>query len=159
MIRRPPRSTQAKTLFPYTTLFRSRKKAGGFRKKDGGLHRARWQPSPAHLLPTHLVRRVNHRDVAAMLEGRAKGCAQRGLEALWERRFTVRTWEVSPGNFRKWGRGWAGSGGGGPQAMPRGVGKVPEAGGSGWHHFLFLERIPLLKDISVRLLWAWPWMK
>ena len=27
MIRRPPRSTQAKTLFPYTTLFRSRKKS------------------------------------------------------------------------------------------------------------------------------------
>ena len=26
MIRRPPRSTQAKTLFPYTTLFRSRRK-------------------------------------------------------------------------------------------------------------------------------------
>ena len=25
MIRRPPRSTQAKTLFPYTTLFRSEK--------------------------------------------------------------------------------------------------------------------------------------
>ena len=32
MIRRPPRSTQAKTLFPYTTLFRSRREssvAGG----------------------------------------------------------------------------------------------------------------------------------
>ena len=27
MIRRPPRSTQAKTLFPYTTLFRSTKRA------------------------------------------------------------------------------------------------------------------------------------
>ena len=27
MIRRPPRSTQAKTLFPYTTLFRSRSRA------------------------------------------------------------------------------------------------------------------------------------
>ena len=26
MIRRPPRSTQAKTLFPYTTLFRSRER-------------------------------------------------------------------------------------------------------------------------------------
>ena len=29
MIRRPPRSTQAKTLFPYTTLFRSRQTAWG----------------------------------------------------------------------------------------------------------------------------------
>ena len=29
MIRRPPRSTQAKTLFPYTTLFRSGRRATG----------------------------------------------------------------------------------------------------------------------------------
>src|SRR3546814_9734806 len=28
MIRRPPRSTRTDTLFPYTTLFRSRRKAG-----------------------------------------------------------------------------------------------------------------------------------
>ena len=28
MIRRPPRSTQAKTLFPYTTLFRSQREMG-----------------------------------------------------------------------------------------------------------------------------------
>jgi hypothetical protein len=30
MIRRPPRSTQALTLFPYTTLFRSEKGEAGF---------------------------------------------------------------------------------------------------------------------------------
>src|SRR3546814_18631199 len=35
MIRRPPRSTRTDTLFPYTTLFRSR----------GRLHRARLSPS------------------------------------------------------------------------------------------------------------------
>src|SRR3546814_16471482 len=29
MIRRPPRSTRTDTLFPYTTLFRSKVKAGG----------------------------------------------------------------------------------------------------------------------------------
>src|SRR3546814_3984558 len=29
MIRRPPRSTRTETLFPYTTLFRSRRGAGG----------------------------------------------------------------------------------------------------------------------------------
>src|SRR3546814_5012140 len=29
MIRRPPRSTRTDTLFPYTTLFRSRPRAGG----------------------------------------------------------------------------------------------------------------------------------
>src|SRR3546814_4147398 len=30
MIRRPPRSTRTDTLFPYTTLFRSRKERSGF---------------------------------------------------------------------------------------------------------------------------------
>src|SRR5213595_4227800 len=32
MIRRPPRSTQLRTLFPYTTLFRSRAPARVFRR-------------------------------------------------------------------------------------------------------------------------------
>ena len=39
MIRRPPRSTQAKTLFPYTTLLRSRIEAtasGALTLSDGG---------------------------------------------------------------------------------------------------------------------------
>ena len=37
MIRRPPRSTQAKTLFPYTTLFRSRgEERGGEGRRRGG---------------------------------------------------------------------------------------------------------------------------
>src|SRR3546814_11676237 len=36
MIRRPPRSTRTDTLFPYTTLFRSRSPGSGF---DGGGHR------------------------------------------------------------------------------------------------------------------------
>src|SRR5216110_3964832 len=37
MIRRPPRSTQAHTLFPYTTLFRSPAKAGvQYRRILGG---------------------------------------------------------------------------------------------------------------------------
>src|SRR3546814_5815707 len=37
MIRRPPRSTRTDTLFPYTTLFRSRTYvlAGGFRRRLG----------------------------------------------------------------------------------------------------------------------------
>src|SRR3546814_8591890 len=32
MIRRPPRSTRTDTLFPYTTLFRSRKRAAALRQ-------------------------------------------------------------------------------------------------------------------------------
>ena len=49
-------------------------------------------------------------NVVAVLEGRAKGCAQRvqhqhGLRPLPERRFMVRNSEVGPGNFRKWREG------------------------------------------------------
>src|SRR3546814_13569262 len=33
MIRRPPRSTRTDTLFPYTTLFRSRREEGGDRRR------------------------------------------------------------------------------------------------------------------------------
>src|SRR3546814_5680109 len=39
MIRRPPRSTRTDTLFPYTTLFRSRGDAAGARRRAAGLHR------------------------------------------------------------------------------------------------------------------------
>src|SRR3546814_7640880 len=41
MIRRPPRSTRTDTLFPYTTLFRSRRNAAG--RGTSGRHR----PTPA----------------------------------------------------------------------------------------------------------------
>src|SRR3546814_13664248 len=34
MIRRPPRSTRTDTLFPYTTLFRSRLGLDGFRRQE-----------------------------------------------------------------------------------------------------------------------------
>src|SRR3546814_6330536 len=40
MIRRPPRSTRTDTLFPYTTLFRSRDRLGR-RPTDGGARFAR----------------------------------------------------------------------------------------------------------------------
>src|SRR6186997_3655233 len=43
MIRRPPRSTQQPTLFPYTTLFRSRHRHG-----PRGDHRARRRPRARH---------------------------------------------------------------------------------------------------------------
>src|SRR3546814_20764159 len=35
MIRRPPRSTRTDTLFPYTTLFRSRTRVGAFEQARG----------------------------------------------------------------------------------------------------------------------------
>src|SRR3546814_7235590 len=40
MIRRPPRSTRTDTLFPYTTLFRSRGPRGGGRRRPGRSVRA-----------------------------------------------------------------------------------------------------------------------
>src|SRR3546814_9446025 len=45
MIRRPPRSTRTDTLFPYTTLFRSR--TGHIHRPDGPL--AKHQPASRHL--------------------------------------------------------------------------------------------------------------
>src|SRR5213075_3378657 len=44
MIRRPPRSTQQGTLFPYTTLFRSREPPVGSRIPDGDGSRLVWDP-------------------------------------------------------------------------------------------------------------------
>src|SRR3546814_6079407 len=41
MIRRPPRSTRTDTLFPYTTLFRSHRRAAGARLADPGSHHRR----------------------------------------------------------------------------------------------------------------------
>src|SRR3546814_1873254 len=45
MIRRPPRSTRTDTLFPYTTLFRSRGQLR-FRRQSGRDGRARGSDSP-----------------------------------------------------------------------------------------------------------------
>ena len=45
MIRRPPRSTQAKTLFPYTTLFRSRVEEGKREKCWGQISRGVLPPA------------------------------------------------------------------------------------------------------------------
>src|SRR3546814_5415629 len=68
MIRRPPRSTRTDTLFPYTTLFRSR-----HRVRPGRNHRRR-RHHPLGLLPRS--RRQPHRGgelrVAAMLEPRSR---------------------------------------------------------------------------------------
>src|SRR3546814_14970790 len=45
MIRRPPRSTRTDTLFPYTTLFRSRCRDQGTDRSDGRARRQRiWRP-------------------------------------------------------------------------------------------------------------------
>src|SRR3546814_5772106 len=50
MIRRPPRSTRTDTLFPYTTLFRSR----------SGLTLPSWQGSSLRLLPSETENRKDH---------------------------------------------------------------------------------------------------
>src|SRR3546814_2875195 len=58
MIRRPPRSTRTDTLFPYTTLFRSRRqwsssRANTYRREGCGLPRgsgALWRARPVRLM-------------------------------------------------------------------------------------------------------------
>src|SRR3546814_1088639 len=45
MIRRPPRSTRTDTLFPYTTLFRSKPEADG-KAEPAGKHRKRGEVDP-----------------------------------------------------------------------------------------------------------------
>src|SRR3546814_2066265 len=48
MIRRPPRSTRADTLFPYTTLFRSGEAEREARDRRGGQGFAELKPGPDH---------------------------------------------------------------------------------------------------------------
>src|SRR3546814_2534302 len=50
MIRRPPRSTRTDTLFPYTTLFRSGRAAGGIEKRIYGAGQHPWRDTRILLL-------------------------------------------------------------------------------------------------------------
>src|SRR3546814_14118684 len=43
MIRRPPRSTRTDTLFPYTTLFRSREDGAGYSERTSEPDAGRWR--------------------------------------------------------------------------------------------------------------------
>src|SRR3546814_16713154 len=80
MIRRPPRSTRTDTLFPYTTLFRScrRAGAGGFRAVDGlpRFYRDRAdRPRPAgqpDAWRSGACARACRRDTARLLGGMAR---------------------------------------------------------------------------------------
>src|SRR3546814_10966084 len=56
MIRRPPRSTRTDTLFPYTTLFRSRR-GPHRRRRDDRLLGRRHGPAPVHSLDLRELRR------------------------------------------------------------------------------------------------------
>src|SRR3546814_10328296 len=47
MIRRPPRSTRTDTLFPYTTLFRSRQTGSTRIERQGRVHAAAGQSAPS----------------------------------------------------------------------------------------------------------------
>src|SRR3546814_2514254 len=78
MIRRPPRSTRTDTLFPYTTLFRSRRRAdqcrlsrrpGRSRRPQGGRCRAdrRWPRGERSACPE-----IPHLDAAAGRDGEAR---------------------------------------------------------------------------------------
>src|SRR3546814_3352944 len=67
-IRRPPRSTRTDTLFPYTTLFRS--KSAGFRGRRYGVRRAEPEPEDqrrAGLAPGAALRPGDGRSGAGMV--------------------------------------------------------------------------------------------
>src|SRR3546814_10362680 len=54
MIRRPPRSTRTDTLFPYTTLFRSRRAASSWpRPRRRSVHTGADAQLAAHVHPRH----------------------------------------------------------------------------------------------------------
>src|SRR3546814_13243258 len=97
MIRRPPRSTRTDTLFPYTTLFRSRcQPVGGWarrcdarrgsaiaRRRGGGDGAARQPALPArHALQMGVdeewcARRFRHRDDGRIVRAAQRTCADR----------------------------------------------------------------------------------
>src|SRR3546814_3256009 len=70
MIRRPPRSTRTYTLFPYTTLFRSRDPGVG---GVGGRDPARAQYRAGQAFPGQPDRRLYHRDRAQRAGGADRG--------------------------------------------------------------------------------------
>src|SRR3546814_2446391 len=90
MIRRPPRSTRTDTLFPYTTLFRSRPRADGaahLRQRElPGLRRS----VPGAALPRgpvvpdrlHRRRRVRHRRRVHRLDGEGRARSEEHTSEL-----------------------------------------------------------------------------
>src|SRR3546814_15845069 len=72
MIRLPPGSTRPDTLFPYTALFRSRRRAGALRRAHPPRHRRQGaaRPARARLAPgRHLPRRPGHRAAVVPVSG------------------------------------------------------------------------------------------
>src|SRR3546814_16074897 len=90
MIRRPPRSTRTDTLFPYTTLFRSRDRAAPRMaerrrvqpRKHGARHRSLWTQA-AHRHPRRGKRRIGARRRGT---GAAVGGAAAALVLILARR-------------------------------------------------------------------------
>src|SRR5213075_1790424 len=94
MIRRPPRSTQQGTLFPYTTLFRSRSACRLLRERREGELRTRAQAEvkpPQVVDRVHVVGEVRHddRDELDPEFVRVRAEARRALDAV-ERREQLR---------------------------------------------------------------------
>src|SRR3546814_18644538 len=60
MVRRPPRSTRTDTLFPYTTLFRSRGRRRGSRDRGAVRDRGSWRGAAGRLRPWQRILRSRH---------------------------------------------------------------------------------------------------
>src|SRR3546814_14764310 len=76
MIRRPPRSTRTDTLFPYTTLFRSRDEEIA----AAGIGKALPDPGGAEAIAVGLDRRAARRTPAHRIEHAPVGGERRGIE-------------------------------------------------------------------------------
>src|SRR3546814_1885819 len=80
MIRRPPRSTRTDTLFPYTTLFRSRI---AFQLDDILVDILRFAPADRHFLP--LENEIGHACIAALGLVDHRQCSVDGFEQRGQR--------------------------------------------------------------------------
>src|SRR3546814_7721502 len=81
MIRRPPRSTRTDTLFPYTTLFRSRRfSAFGSGEHAKTVRQRNHRPHDRHILPVRAVDAPDEGPIDLDLaERRLAQIAQRGI--------------------------------------------------------------------------------
>src|SRR3546814_4484130 len=102
MIRRPPRSTRTDTLFPYTTLFRSRDR----RDMVGEFELDRVEGGKGHGISSRGALPLRSRKVVAHLRGECKGGVKK---EGWFRPEVDAPPRNGAGDHRRWWRGRGGA--------------------------------------------------